>query len=159
MRISSRAQGNLAEWRDWTTPSLGQSPSNPPSSQPPSSQPPSSQPPSSQPPSSGPPSSSGPPPVGGCAASVSVNAWTGGFVATVRVTAGASPVDGWTVAMTLPAGATITNSWNTTRGGTTGAVTLSNVSYNGRLGAGQSTEFGFQGTGSPGNPAPTCTAS
>ncbi|GAA0899888.1 hypothetical protein Vau01_077530 [Virgisporangium aurantiacum] len=146
MRISSRAQGNLAEWRDWTTPNLGQSPSNPPSSQPGS--------PSSSPPGS--PSS--PPPVGGCAASVSVNAWTGGFVATIRVTAGANPINGWTVAMTLPAGATITNSWNTTRTGASGAVQLANVSYNGRLTAGQSTEFGFQGTGSLGTPPTTCTA-
>lgn len=146
MRISARAQGNLAEWRDWTTPNLGTSPSNPPSSQP------------GSPSSSQPGSPSSPPPVGGCAASVSVNAWTGGFVATIRVTAGANPINGWTVAMTLPAGATITNSWNTTRTGATGAVQLANVSYNGRLTAGQSTEFGFQGTGTLGTPPPTCTA-
>jgi hypothetical protein len=145
MRISSRAQGRLADWVDWTTPNLGRSPSEPPSSQPGS-------------PSGGSSSPSGPPPVGGCAASVSVNAWTGGFVATFRVTAGASAIDGWTVDLTLPAGATITNSWNVNRSGTGGAVRLSNVAFNGRLTPGQGTEFGFQGTGTLGSPSPTCTA-
>ncbi len=152
MRISARAQGNLAEWRDWTTPNLGQSPSNPPSSQP------GSQPGSPSSSSSSPGSPSSPPPPGGCAASVSVNAWTGGFVATIRVTAGATAINGWTVTLTLPSGAAVTSSWNTTRTGSSGTVRLGNVSYNGRLTAGQATEFGFQGTGTLGNPTPTCTA-
>ncbi|GFJ76170.1 hypothetical protein Phou_003500 [Phytohabitans houttuyneae] len=60
--------------------------------------------------------------------------------------------------MTLPSGATITNAWNTTRSGNSGAVTFTNVSYNGRIAAGQSTEFGFQGNGSGTGMTPTCTA-
>ena len=63
-RISSRKAGNLAEWRNWQTPTL----------------------------SDGGPTD--PPPATGCAATASVNQGTGGFVATVRVTAGSSPVGG-----------------------------------------------------------------
>ena len=70
------------------------------------------------------------PPVGGCTAAVSVNAWTGGFVATVKVTAGSSAINGWSVGLSLPAGATTTNSWNTSRSGSAGAVRFGNVAYN-----------------------------
>ncbi|MEV4463675.1 endo-1,4-beta-xylanase [Micromonospora echinofusca] len=114
-------------------------------------------PPTTAPPTTPPPSS--PPPSGGCAASVSLNSWTGGFVATVRVTAGASPINGWAVALTLPGGATVTNTWSARGSGTTGAVTFQNVDYNGRLAAGTTTEFGFQGTGTGPTGTPTCTAS
>ncbi|MEU4381345.1 endo-1,4-beta-xylanase [Micromonospora echinofusca] len=114
-------------------------------------------PPTTAPPTTPPPSS--PPPSGGCAASVSLNSWTGGFVATVRVTAGASPINGWAVALTLPGGATVTNTWSARGSGATGAVTFQNVDYNGRLAAGTTTEFGFQGTGTGPTGTPTCTAS
>jgi cellulase/cellobiase CelA1 len=89
---------------------------------------------------------------------VSVNQWTGGFVATIRVTAGATAISGWSVGMTLPAGATITNAWNANPSGNTGAVQFTNVSYNGSVAAGQSTEFGFQGTGTGTGMTPTCSA-
>ncbi|MFE7875160.1 alpha/beta hydrolase family esterase, partial [Micromonospora humida] len=53
-------------------------------------------------PTTGPPNPTTPPPTtppatGGCSASVSLNSWTGGFVATVKVTAGSSGTRGWTV--------------------------------------------------------------
>jgi hypothetical protein len=67
-------------------------------------------------------------------------------------------VSGWTVAMTLPAGATITNAWNTNRSGNTGAVQFTNLGYNGSIAAGQTTEFGFQGTGTGTGMTPTCSA-
>jgi cellulase/cellobiase CelA1 len=100
-----------------------------------------------------------PPPPGGCTATVALNQWQGGFVATIRVTAGNAAINGWQVSATLPAGATITNAWNTQRTGNSGAVQFANVSYNGRLNAGQATEFGFQGTGSGSGMTPTCAAS
>ncbi|MGI5147171.1 endo-1,4-beta-xylanase [Plantactinospora sp. CA-294935] len=96
---------------------------------------------------------------GGCSATVSLNSWTGGFVATVRVTAGSSGTNGWSVGVNLPSGASVTNSWNANRSGSSGAVTFTNVSYNGRIAAGQSTEFGFQGSGSGSGMSPTCSAS
>jgi hypothetical protein len=146
IRISSRAAGNLAEWRDWQTPTL-------------TSTPPSSGSPSPGVPSSGSPSPSDPVPDMGCTATVSVNAWTGGFVATVTVTAGASGTNGWTVGVTVPAGATVTSSWNANRTGTSGPVRFSNVAYNGKISAGQATEFGFQAGGTAGVMTPTCSAS
>jgi endo-1,4-beta-xylanase len=90
---------------------------------------------------------------------VSVNAWTGGFVATVRVTAGAAGTSSWNVGLTLPAGATVTSTWNANRTGTGGTLQFANVSHNGRLGGGQATEFGFQGTGTPGTMVPACSSS
>ncbi|MEU4693860.1 PHB depolymerase family esterase [Actinoplanes sp. NPDC023714] len=115
---------------------------------------PSSPSPSSPSPS---PSSSSPPVPGGCTASISLNSWNGGYVATVTVTAGASAINGWTVGTTLPSGSAVTNAWSATGSGTTGAVTFTNVNYNGAVAAGRTTQFGFQGTGT-GPAAATCTA-
>ncbi|MFY1682098.1 PHB depolymerase family esterase [Micromonospora sp. WMMD730] len=100
-----------------------------------------------------------PPATGGCSASVSLNSWTGGFVATVKVTAGSSGTRGWTVSLTLPGGSSVTGTWSATASGSSGTVRFTNVDYNGALGAGQSTEFGFQGNGSGAGMTPTCTAS
>jgi cellulase/cellobiase CelA1 len=100
-----------------------------------------------------------PPVPGGCSATVTLNQWTGGFVASVRVTAGSAGTNGWSVSMTLPGGAAVTNTWSATASGSSGTVRFANVSYNGRLNAGQVTEFGFQGTGSGSGMTPTCTAS
>ncbi|MEV6693593.1 cellulose binding domain-containing protein [Micromonospora sp. NPDC051196] len=151
-RISSRKAGNLAEWRDWQTPTLADGPTTPP----PATTPP---PGTTPPPATTPPPGTTPPPAGGgCTATASINQWTGGFVATVRVTAGSSPLNGWTVTAPLSAGASVTNAWNATHGGSSGTVTFTNVSYNGSVAAGQSTEFGFQGTGTGTGLSPTCTA-
>jgi len=78
---------------------------------------------------------------------VSVNQWPGGFVGTVTVTAGGTAINGWTVVITLPPGASVFNTWNASRDGNSGTIQFDNVSYNGSLAPGQSTEFGFQGTG------------
>ncbi|GAA4587446.1 endo-1,4-beta-xylanase [Actinoplanes octamycinicus] len=105
-------------------------------------------------------SSSSPNPGGGaCTATFANNAWTGGFVTTVTVTAGSSALTGWKVSLTLPSGAAVTNSWSTTASGSSGAVTFSNVGYNGSVAAGASTSFGFQGTGSAPSGTATCAAS
>jgi endo-1,4-beta-xylanase len=115
--------------------------------------------PSSPSPSAPSPSTSTPPPpTGACSASVSLNSWNGGFVATVRVTAGSAAVNGWTVGVTLPSGSAVTNAWSATNSGTTGTVSFRNVSYNGQLAAGATTEFGFQGTGAGPTATPDCSA-
>ncbi|GIM97395.1 endo-1,4-beta-xylanase [Paractinoplanes toevensis] len=93
---------------------------------------------------------------GGCTASTSLNSWNGGYVATVRVAAGASAVNGWTVSLTLPSGSALTSVWSATNTGTTGAVSFRNVSYNGQIAAGGYTEFGFQGTGTGPAATPAC---
>ncbi|AGL15291.1 endo-1,4-beta-xylanase [Actinoplanes sp. N902-109] len=111
-------------------------------------------------PPSTPGSPSTPPPSGGaCTATLSNNAWNGGFVTTVKVTAGSSALSGWSVTVTLPSGAAVTSAWNSQSSGTTGAVRFANASYNGRVTAGGSTEFGFQGTGTAPSIVPACTAS
>ena len=112
--------------------------------------------PPTSPPTSAPTS---PPPSGsGCAAAISLNQWSGGYVATVRVTAGATAVNGWTITVPLPAGSALTSAWNAGNTGTTGTVSFRNVSYNAQIAAGGYTEFGFQGTGTgPAGPA-TCAA-
>jgi mannan endo-1,4-beta-mannosidase len=105
---------------------------------------------------SAPPSS---PPSGSCSATVSVNAWGGGFVATVRVTAGTAALKGWTVSLALPSGAAVSSTWNAQPTGTTGTVRFANVAHNGTVGAGGSTEFGFQGTGNAPSATPSCAGS
>jgi hypothetical protein len=108
------------------------------------------------PPPTTPTSSPTTPPSGSCGAAVSLNSWNGGYVATVKVSAGTAAVNGWTVGMTLPAGSTVTSAWNATGSATTGSVAFHNVSYNGQIPAGGSTEFGFQGTGDGPTTTPTC---
>ncbi|MGM1062612.1 endo-1,4-beta-xylanase [Saccharothrix sp. Mg75] len=95
---------------------------------------------------------------GGCTATVGLNSWNGGFVANVKVTAGSSALNGWSVSVPLPGGATVTGQWSSNRSGSSGTVTFTNVDYNGNVAAGQSVEFGFQATGSAGSLSPTCTA-
>ncbi|WP_305786482.1 extracellular catalytic domain type 1 short-chain-length polyhydroxyalkanoate depolymerase [Symbioplanes lichenis] len=99
-----------------------------------------------------------PPPSGECTATVSLNSWTGGYVATVRVTAGAAALSGWTVSVPLPTGSAVTSTWNAGATGSSGTVSFRNVAYNGTVPAGGSVEFGFQGTGSGPGAAPACQA-
>ncbi|NES39090.1 1,4-beta-xylanase, partial [Micromonospora sp. PPF5-17] len=111
------------------------------------------------PPSTTPPPTTTPPPSGsGCTANLTVQSWPGGFVTNVHVTAGSTAVNGWTVRITLPAGTVITGTWSAQPSGTNGTVDFRNVDYNGQIGAGGSTDFGFQGTGVGPSGTPSCTA-
>lgn len=154
-RISSRKAGNLADWRDWTTPTLADGPppsSPPPNSPPPSSPPPNSPPPSSPPPNSPPPSSpppSSPPPTGsGCRVTyVLQNVWNTGLTTDITIAnTGSSTINGWSLVFTLPGGQTIVNGgWNATFSPTSGQVTARNLSYNGTIAPGGSVGgIGFQ---------------
>ncbi|MFI6069249.1 cellulose binding domain-containing protein [Micromonospora sp. NPDC051227] len=112
------------------------------------------------PPTTPPPTT--PPPTGttGCTAVYSVqDEWNGGFVANVSVTAGTTALTGWRVTLTLPSGVSVSSLWNGVSSGTSGAITVANQSYNGRLAAGQATSFGFQGTGSGSGTTASCTGS
>jgi hypothetical protein len=89
------------------------------------------------------------PPAGaaGCRVTYSADSWGNGFVANVTVAnTGSSALNGWTLGFTLPGGQAVTNSWNATLSGTSGALTARNSSHNGSIPAGGSTSFGFQGT-------------
>jgi acetylxylan esterase len=127
---------------------LDQTSSPGPSSPAPSSPRPSSPGPSSPGPSSPGPSSPGPSTApGACRITYAVNAWNTGLTASVTVAnTGSAPINGWSLAFTLPSGQRISSGWNATISGTSGAVTASNVSYNGTIPANGSTSFGFQAT-------------
>jgi carbonic anhydrase/acetyltransferase-like protein (isoleucine patch superfamily) len=105
-----------------------------------------------------------PPVTGGgrtCAATYRiVNTWQGGFQGEVGVTAGATPIAGWTVTWTYANGQTITQTWGAVLTSSGAAVTARNETWNGALGAGAGTTFGFLANSGAANavPAPTCTA-
>jgi lysophospholipase L1-like esterase len=107
-------------------------------------------------------SPSGTPSAGACTAAYSItNQWQGGFQGQVTVTnTGNAPTQGWTVRFTFANGQTITQSWNGTLTQSGAAVTVANLSYNGSLGSGASTTFGFLAnwTGTNSAPAATCSA-
>jgi chitodextrinase len=84
---------------------------------------------------------------GACRVRYAANTWSNGFTADVTVTnTGSSTINGWTLTYTLPSGQTISNSWNATVTTSGSAVTARNLAWNGTLGAGASTSFGYQGT-------------
>lgn len=90
-----------------------------------------------------------------------VGQWSGGFQASVKVTAGSAPITGWTVTWRYAGGQSVTQAWNATITSSGSEVTARNAGFNGPLGTGASTEFGFLGTWTGANeiPALTCTAS
>jgi mannan endo-1,4-beta-mannosidase len=98
----------------------------------------------------------------GCAATYSnTGQWNGGFQGDVKVTAASAAIGGWTVALSFPNGQTVSQAWGATVTSSGSTVTARNVSYNGSLAAGASTNFGFLGSwnGTNGTPTLTCTAS
>ncbi|MEV6637430.1 cellulose binding domain-containing protein [Actinoplanes sp. NPDC051470] len=95
--------------------------------------------------------------LGACTASYAVTgSWTGAFQAAVTVTAGSSPITGWTVRLTYPGAQTIQQSWNATVTTSGSVVTAANASYNGALPAGGTASFGFIGNGSSTTPTVAC---
>ncbi|RPF20709.1 non-reducing end alpha-L-arabinofuranosidase family hydrolase [Myceligenerans xiligouense] len=95
-----------------------------------------------------------PPPAGdACSAALRVvNSWGGGYQGEVTVTAH-SAISDWRV--TLSSDITPTQVWN----GDLSGSTVGNVSWNGTLGTGQSTSFGFIGSGSaPADAALPCSS-
>ena len=101
------------------------------------------------------------PPVGGCSATFTkVNEWPGGFQGDVRVTnTGTGSTTSWSVALTFPNGQRITQIWGGRTTQTASPYTVANESWNGSVGAGQSSSFGFLGSWSGTNGAPTVTCS
>ena len=84
-----------------------------------------------------------------------MSSWSDGFTSSIHITnRGASAINGWTLAFTLPSGQTITSGWNATYTGSSGAIMARNVSYNATLAPGGSTDIGFQAThtGNTGKP-------
>jgi mannan endo-1,4-beta-mannosidase len=99
----------------------------------------------------------------GCtAAYVKRGEWQGGFQGEVTVTAGSAAITSWRVTWTWANGQSITQVWGANIPLNTNPVAATNMPYNGALGAGASTTFGFLANWNNSantNPAPTCTAS
>jgi hypothetical protein len=131
--ISSLKAGNLADWRDWTTPTLSD---GPPSS-------------TTTTTTSTTTTSNPPPPPGGCTVRDDMNAWDTGFTSNFTITNNSStPINGWSLVFTLPSGQAITSGWNATYTPMSGQVTAVNVGFNAMIGAngGMVSGFGFQAT-------------
>jgi poly(3-hydroxybutyrate) depolymerase len=100
---------------------------------------------------------------GACTATYRITGqWQGGFQGEVTVSAGAAALTGWRVGWTFPNGQAITQVWGGRNTGSASAPSIVNDTYNGNLGAGASTTFGFLGswTGTNGVPSSaTCAAS
>ncbi|MEU7855661.1 endo-1,4-beta-xylanase [Nonomuraea sp. NPDC049141] len=84
---------------------------------------------------------------GPCTATGTVQTqWAGGYVVQpVTVTnTGSSTINGWTVTFILPAGHTLSGSWNATLTSSGQTITAKNLGYNGTLAPAAGTTFGFQ---------------
>jgi len=102
----------------------------------------------------------------GCSATLTLQTgWGNGYVMQPNTVtnAGTTTMNGWTVTFTLPAGHTITGSWNATVTVTGQTVTARGIAgQNATLSAGASTTWGFQASRPDGNTAvpsaATCTS-
>jgi chitodextrinase len=102
----------------------------------------------------------GNPGTGACTATYrTTNAWSGGFQGEVTVrNNGTAALNGWTTTWPLPSGSSIGQVWGGRSSVSGSTVTVRNETYNGTLGAGATTSYGFTGTGPAPSPTVTCTS-
>ncbi|MFI9530367.1 PQQ-dependent sugar dehydrogenase [Micromonospora rosaria] len=82
--------------------------------------------------------------------------WGTGFTATVTLTStGPTPVSGWTVGWTYAGNQRVGSGWNAEFSQQGTAVTARNVPWNAAIAPGGTVSFGFLGSHSGANPAPT----
>ncbi|WFE97742.1 arabinofuranosidase catalytic domain-containing protein [Micromonospora sp. WMMD987] len=92
----------------------------------------------------------------GCQVDYAVSSsWQGGFGATVTITNLGDPVSGWRLTWNYSAGQTVTQLWNGSYTQAGAQVTVTNASYNGVIPTNGTTSFGFNGSWTGSNPAPT----
>ncbi|MET8230225.1 cellulase family glycosylhydrolase [Micromonospora sp. NPDC005298] len=92
----------------------------------------------------------------GCQVAYTVpSQWQGGFTADVKVTNLGDAVNGWTLTWTFPSGQRVSQAWNATVTSSGDQVTARNLSYNAALATNASVSFGFNGSWTGGNTAPT----
>lgn len=90
----------------------------------------------------------------GCRVDYTVNEWTGGYSAQVRITHTGSALSGWRLTWTYGGDRQVTSAWNATVTQTGHAVTAVNADWNGALTDGGTVDFGLQGTWQSVGPAP-----
>jgi hypothetical protein len=92
----------------------------------------------------------------GCRVGYSISSqWPGGFGANVTITNLGDPISAWTLVWSYPAGQQVTQAWNTALAQSGAQVTAKNAGYNGALSTNAGTSFGFNGSWTGSNPAPT----
>ncbi|MDO0927662.1 cellulose-binding domain-containing protein [Streptomyces sp. TG1A-8] len=91
----------------------------------------------------------------GCRVDYTVNEWSGGYTAQVRVTNLGAALSGWRLTWTYGGDQHVTSAWNATVTQTGRAVTAASTDWNGSLADGGSADFGLQGTWQSADPAPT----
>jgi hypothetical protein len=92
----------------------------------------------------------------GCSVGYAVSSqWPGGFGAEVTVTNLGDPLNGWTLTWSYAAGQQVTQAWNTALTQTGAAVTARDVGHSGAVATNGTASFGFNGSWTGSNPAPT----
>jgi endoglucanase len=81
--------------------------------------------------------------------------WPGGFTGNVEITNLGDPVNGWSLVWTFPSGQRVTQAWNATVTASGDQMTATNVSYNATIATGGKVSFGFNGSWTGANTAPT----
>jgi len=92
----------------------------------------------------------------GCSVNYAVSSqWAGGFGANVSITNLGDPLTSWTLTWSFGAGQTVTQAWNASVTQSGSAVTAKNAGYNGAVATNGTVSFGFNGSWTGSNPAPT----
>ncbi|MFC8422770.1 cellulose-binding domain-containing protein [Streptomyces sp. NPDC057236] len=91
----------------------------------------------------------------GCRVDYTVNKWTDGYTAQIKVTNLGPALDGWRLTWTYTGDQRVTSAWNATVTQTGGSVVATGTSWNGALPTGGAAEFGLQGTWRSADPAPS----
>ncbi|MFS0692941.1 cellulose-binding domain-containing protein [Streptomyces nitrosporeus] len=91
----------------------------------------------------------------GCQVDYTVNEWSGGYTAQVRVTNTGPALSGWRLTWTYGGDQQVTSAWNATVTQTGRSVSAVNTDWNGALADGGTADFGLQGTWRTADPVPT----
>jgi len=92
----------------------------------------------------------------GCRVDYTVSSqWQSGFTAEVKVTNLGDALDGWRLAWSFPSGQRVTHAWNATTTTSGSQVVAVNASYNAAVPTNGTFSFGFNGSWTGSNAAPT----
>jgi cellulose 1,4-beta-cellobiosidase len=91
----------------------------------------------------------------GCEVDYQLNDWGSGFTASVEITNLGDAVNGWTLEWDFAGNQRITNSWNGTVTQSGQSVSVTNAGHNASLSTDGTATFGFQGSYTGSNAAPT----
>ncbi|WP_026122630.1 glycoside hydrolase family 6 protein [Nocardiopsis halotolerans] len=91
----------------------------------------------------------------GCEVDYQLNDWGSGFTANVEITNLGDPVNGWTLEWDFAGNQQVTNAWNGTLTQNGQSVSATNTGHNAAIATDATVAFGFQGSYSGTNEAPT----